>query len=412
MAMSGAEATGGARPRIAYFTNQYPKVSHSFIRREILALERLGAVIDRYAIRGWDDDSLVDPDDIAEKAKTRFTLQNGLVSLLLGALAQMIAAPGPFCRALGLAIAFSRRAMRPWPYHLIYLAHACRLKRWLDETPADHLHIHFGTNSAEVGALLRALGGPPFSFTVHGPDEFDEAKFLHLDKKAAAAEFVVAISSYTRSQLLRHIAPEHWDKVRVVHCGLEAGFFAAEAPALAPQPRFLCIGRLSEQKGHLILLDGFAKLLETAPEAELVLAGDGPLRALIEGRIAALGLGEKVRITGWISADQVREELAAARFLTQPSLQEGLPVVIMEAMAQGRPVITTYIAGIPELVLSGENGWLVPAGDAQTLAAAMQTALDTPAEEVAAMAEAALTRVAARHSIDREAEKLLGHITA
>ena len=161
------------------------------------------------------------------------------------------------------------------------------------------------------------------------------------------------------------------------------------------------------RKGQLLLIDAARRLSERGTEFELVLAGDGEMRGEIESLIARFKLQNVVRITGWIGSDQVREEILAARALVLPSFAEGLPVVIMEAMALRRPVISTYVAGIPELVQPGEHGWLVPAGDAEALASAMQTCLDTPSDAIAKMGDAARARVIERHDVDKEAGKLI-----
>ena len=297
--------------------------------------------------------------------------------------------------------------MRPWPYHLVYLAHACRIKLWLDENPVSHLHAHFGTNPAEVALLIRKLGGPDYSFTIHGMDEADNAPKLGFDRKVGDARFAVAISAFSRSQLMRYVAPENWKKLKIVHCGLEQEAFTnPDSVNVTQEPVLLCIGRLSPEKGHLILLDAFAEVVKSHPKARLVLAGDGELRARIEHKMIELGLSDAVRITGWISSDLVREEIVNCHTLVQPSLIEGLPVVIMEAMAQARPVISTYVGGIPELVQPGRTGWLVPAGEPDALADAMQDALATSKQDREKMGRYGLDRVAARHSINKEVEKL------
>ncbi|MGB7243680.1 MAG: glycosyltransferase [Sulfitobacter sp.] len=390
---------------VAYLVNQYPKVSHTFIRREIMALERQGVTVQRFALRGWDAE-VVDDGDKSELTKTTYTLKDGLGSLLGSALRRTVRHPGAVWRAVKAALAMSKNGLRPWPYHLIYVAHACRIMDHLDKSPVTHMHAHFGTNSAEIAALVELLGGPPYSFTIHGMDEADNAKRLGFDHKVGHAKFVVAISAYTRSQLLRHITPKDWPKIKVVHCGLPARAFADADSDLPKTPVFLCIGRLSGEKGHLILLDAFAATLKQHPKARLVLAGDGDLRGLIEDKIAALGIGDAVRITGWISSDQVRDEILACNVLVQPSFIEGLPVVIMEAMALRRPVISTYVAGIPELVRPGENGWLVPAGDIDDLSGAMIESLATPTRKMRTLGRNASARAQARHSIDTEAGKL------
>lgn len=391
--------------RIAYFVNQYPKVSHSFIRREILALERQGFEVQRIALRGWDD-ALVDAEDLSERDKTRYVLQGGVKELLMPALRVLRATPGRFFSALGLALRMGRRADRGWPYHLIYLAEACRMLPWLQAFGAEHVHAHFGTNSTEVVMLANALGGPAYSFTVHGPEEFDKPQFIHLGEKVRRAAFVAAISSYGRSQLFRWVDHAHWPKVKVVHCGLERAFHDVPAMPLPSAPRLVCVGRLCEQKGQLFLLEAARVLAAKGVAFEIVLAGDGEMRGQIESLIAQHGLQAQVRITGWISSEQVRAEILAARALVLPSFAEGLPVVIMEAMALRRPVLTTYVAGIPELVRQGENGWLFPAGDVEALTAALQDCLAQPVEVLQRMGEAAYQRVLERHDIDTEAAKL------
>ncbi|MEY8829345.1 glycosyltransferase family 4 protein [Sedimentitalea sp. XS_ASV28] len=395
------------RPRVAYLTNNYPKVSHSFIRREILALEAQGVDVLRFALRGWDAD-LVDEQDIAETHRTRHTLKDGVGALALSALKTMIRQPKPFFTALRAALAMSRHGLRPWPFHLVYLAHACRIQAWLqaEPVPVTHLHAHFGTNPAEIALLIHLLGGPGYSFTVHGMDEVDHARALHFARKVAGAEFAVAISAFSRAQLLRELPPEDWPKVKVVHCGLTADFFAADTPPLPDSPVFLCIGRLSPEKAHLILLDAFARVVRTHPRARLVLAGDGELRPRIEARIADLGLTGAVTITGWISSQQVREEIRHCHVLVQPSFIEGLPVVIMEAMAMRRAVISTYVAGIPELVKPGETGWLVPAGDVDSLAAAMDDSITAGPGRLDEMGIAGQRRARDRHSAETEAARL------
>lgn len=391
--------------RVAYLINQYPKVSHTFIRREILAAERLGVSVRRIALRGWDAE-VVDAQDRSEQDRTRYVLKEGFLPLLGAVFRTLVRNPRGFTRALKAAFAMGRRAVRPLPYHLIWLAYACRIREWLALEPVSHVHAHFGTNAAETALLLHLLGGPTYSFTAHGADEADDAARLSLDRKIAGAKFVAAISSYTRSQLLRHIPPGDWPKVRVVHCGLAANSFAGADAGIPEAPRFLCIGRLCGEKGHLILLDAFAQLIEQHPDARLVLAGDGELRPLLEARIRALGLGDQVQITGWIGSAEIRAQILGCRTLVQPSLQEGLPVVIMEAMALRRPVISTYVAGIPELVLPGENGWLVPAGNVEALAEVMAQSVATPAADLRRMGAAAQRRARDRHSIDTEAGKL------
>lgn len=391
--------------KIAYLINQYPKVSHSFIRREILALESQGFVVQRIAIRGWDAE-LADELDVAERQRTQYVLQGGVASLLFAAAQIVCLHPLRFLSALGLALKMGRRADRSWPFHLIYLAEACGITSWLQASGSRHLHAHFGTNSAEVAMLSSVLSGLPYSFTVHGPEEFDKPEFIRLPEKIRRAAFVVAITSFCRSQLFRWSGHTDWHKIKIVHCGLEDEFHTGAPVALPTVPRLVCVGRLCEQKGQLLLVAAVGQLVKRGIAIELVLAGDGEMRAEIEALILQYGVQAQVRITGWISSDQVREEIHAARGLVLPSFAEGLPVVIMEAMALRRPVLTTFVAGIPELVIDGENGWLFPAGDVDALVDALANFLATPVAVLERMGEAGYQRVLERHSINVEAAKL------
>jgi colanic acid/amylovoran biosynthesis glycosyltransferase len=394
--------------RIAYLINRYPKVSHSFIRREIQALERRGINIMRIAIRGWND-QLVDADDAREREHTRYVLQAGALPLMLAFGRLMLRHPLRTLRALALELKMARRSERPLPVHLIYLAEACQIYLWLKQENITHLHAHFGTNSAEVAMLVHMLGGPPWSFTVHGPEEFDKPLTIGLAEKIRRAAFVVAISSYGRSQLYRLVEHFYWPKIKVVHCGLDR-MFLDEAPDQPLSPRRLvCVGRICEQKGQLLLLEAANLLAAEGLDFELVLAGDGEMRPEAEQFIANHKLGSRVRITGWISNDQVRTELLAARALVLPSFAEGLPVVIMEAMALGRPVISTFIAGIPELVEPHKHGWLVPAGDVDALVESMKSCIQTLDSKLQLMGESARELVINVHNVDQEAAKLTQH---
>jgi len=329
------------------------------------------------------------------------------VALLLAALSTALAAPAAWWTALRAAVRMGRRSQRGVLRHLVYLVEASLLLRWMRAAgDVRHLHAHFGTNPAAVAMLVRLLGGPPYSFTVHGPEEFDSPEQLSLAEKIDRASAVVAVSSFGRSQLFRWVEPEQWSKVNVVRCGVDQDFLNRGPQPPADNRRLVCIGRLAPQKGQLLILDAVKALLTEGVQVEVVLAGDGPLRGVIERRIRELGLGEAVRITGWISNEEVRRELVAARALLLPSFAEGLPVVLMEALALGRPAISSFVAGIPELLEHGVSGWLVPAGSAEAMAAAMKAALTTPPEVLERMGRAGAAAVARHHDVAREAERL------
>ena len=273
---------------------------------------------------------------------------------------------------------------------------------------STHVHAHFGTNSAEIVMLANCgFGGPNYSFTVHGPEEFDKPNFLGLTEKIMRSAFVVAISSYGKSQLFRWVHHGYWEKIKVVHCGLEKSFYTFPPKSAPTCSRLVCVGRLCEQKGQLLLIEAAHLLSIKGVHFQLVLAGDGEMRSEVEDMISEYDLKDRVSITGWISSQQVRQEILNSCGLVLPSFAEGLPVVIMEAMALRRPVISTYVAGIPELVIPGVNGWLVPAGSVIELVETIENLLSQSTERLKEMGDAAFARVTERHSIEVEANKLV-----
>jgi len=390
---------------VAYFVNQYPRVSHSFIRREILALEGLGVAIRRYALK-CPVEELVDPADRAEFERTRHVFRQPLWRIAHWSARSLVSQPIACARALLLAVRTGWHSDRGLARHVAYWGEALVVAAWCRRDRIAHIHAHFGTNSATVAMLVNAVEDIPFSFTVHGPDEFDKPEFLALGEKIRRCAFVVGISSFGRSQLLRWADTADWDKVKIVHCGIDEAF---RDRAITPPPdarRLVCVGRLCRAKGQLLLVEAARRLHEDGLAFEIVLAGDGPLRGEIETLIQEFGLEGQVSITGWISSTQVREELDQARALVLPSFAEGLPVVIMEAMAAARPVVTTRITGIPELVVPGETGWLVTAADLDALVGALTEVLSATVEQLTEMGRKGRGRVLSRHDVVTEAQRL------
>ena len=402
-----AEWTSTPAPlRIAYLTNVYPKVSHSFIRREILALERQGFEVLRISIRR-PAEALPDSSDRLEAERT-LVLLDGHVRLAGAFIAQMLARPRAFAAGLMLAISMGLRGASGIARSLAYLAEACRLVRMLESAGIRHMHVHFGTNPAAVARLAHRLSGITYSMTLHGPDEFDAPQALLLSEKIASAAFVVAISNFGRGQLMRWSQITDWPKIKVIRCGLDRQLLDGEkcsGPLSLPGPHDLvCIARLNTQKGLSLLLEAAADVARDH-HFSLRIVGDGELRPHLEAQIAALGLQSRVTLLGWRDAEDVRREILAACALILPSFAEGLPIVLMEALALGRPVVATCVAGIPELV-DEQCGWLVPAGSRPALAAALREVLDTHPGRLACMGEIGRERVLRNHDADRNAAQL------
>ena len=390
--------------KVAYLVNQYPLLSHTFIRREIQALEALGVDVERISVRATG--SQVEPADEAEAKRTWVILQVGWFGLLAAVGTLFVRSPLAFLRTCRMAMRLGSRAGDRFLRHGAYFIEACVLANRLRRSGSHHLHAHFGTNPATVALLTRMLGGPPYSFTVHGPEEFDHPFELGLPEKIGAAVFVVGVSSYGRSQLYRWTTKDQWHKIHVVHCGLGDSFFESPPTPVPDNCRLVCVGRLSEQKGQLLLLQAVHAVVSAGVRCQLILVGSGPLLAFLQAEIKLLHLEDSVSLIGAQGEERVRYEILQARAFVLPSFAEGLPVELMEALALCRPVISTYVAGIPELVEPGTCGWLIPAGSVDRLADAIRQVLQAPVEKLSAMGTEGAKRVRECHHVATEAGKL------
>jgi colanic acid/amylovoran biosynthesis glycosyltransferase len=393
---------------IAYLTSVYARAGDTFIRREIEQLRRLGHVVYTFSIRRAGTDEVVSDDVRREQAQTEYLLEAGIGTLALAALKMAITRPGLFLEAVQVV----RRSVplgiaQRWIRRVAYLLEASYLAGRLEVRGVHHLHNHIGENSALVAMLASILSGIPYSLTIHGPSEFDRPTLLALDEKIRRAKFVAAISEFTRSQLYRWVDYHDWSKIHVVHVGVSPLYLERGPVPVPARPRLINIGRIVEQKGQMILIQAAALLQERGYDFELVIVGDGPMRAEIQKQVDQFGLRTRVRFTGYLSDQHVLEELVAARALVLPSFAEGLPGVFFESLALGRPVITTYIAAHPELIEPGVNGWLVPAGAVELLADVMAQALTADPAELERMGRAGAVRIAERHNSLTQVGKLL-----
>lgn len=384
------------RPRLAYLTGEYPRASDTFIQREVAALRTLGHAVLTCSIRTTGAEHLVGPEQRAEHAGTFKVLDACKSPLrLLRAHARWIARPGRYMRALRLAWQTAPKGIKGRLYNLIYFAEAGVLADELARQGVQHLHNHIAKASCTVAMLASELSGIPYSFTIHGPDIFFEPHHWRIDEKAARARFVACISDFCRSQLMSFADQAHWGRFHVIHCGVDPQRYTASRHA---GQELLFVGRLAAVKGVPVLLDA----LRSLPEGwHMTIIGDGPDRAALEAQAAGL----PVEFVGYKSQAEVAQALSRTDLFVLPSFAEGVPVVLMEAMASGVPVVTTRIAGVPELVGDGVHGALVPPGDADALRAAIAQALSDP-DARRAMGKAARARVAADFNITTEAARL------
>lgn len=391
---------------IAYVASEYPKMSHTFILREVRALRARGIEIETCTIRRVPEHELVGPEEQDEARRTFPVLATAKRPLrLIGSHLEAFArSPGRWVSALRLAW----RTRSPGPkaalWQLFYFLEAGVLAQHLRQMGVTHLHAHFANSGCSVAMLTSEMSGLPFSFTLHGPNIFFEPMRWRLDEKIAQARFVACITHFCRSQAMLFSDQSHWDRLRIVHCGIETGRY--DGPERASFGKnVLFVGRLDAVKGATLLLRAFATLRARHPEARLTMVGDGAIRGALEAEALALGIGAATTFTGYLSQGAVAAQLAEADMLALPSFAEGLPVVLMEALASGIPVVASQIAGIPELVRNGETGFVVPAGDVETLTARLDQLMSDP-ELCRRMGAAGRALVRAEHDITREAEWL------
>ncbi|UHC16143.1 glycosyltransferase family 4 protein [Methylobacterium currus] len=394
---------------IAYLVNTAPVTSSTFIRREMAALEAQGVTVRRFALRRWHQ-PLVDPDDVADQARTHYILSGNLPGLALAALRQAVTGPSAFVRGAWLAAQLARSAGGA-VRHAAYFLEAVYFLRCQRREGIAHTHVHFSSNAAAVALIARTMGGPSYSFTAHGPDEFLTAAEDGLALKLSGAAFAVAISDFCRGQLLRFGGPRYRDRIAVARCGLDLkDFVPSERPA-GESRTLVCVGRLCPQKGQVYLPAAVAALRATEAPFRLVMIGDGESRLAIEAEIARHGVGDLIDLRGWRSSAEVRTAIAESRALVLPSFAEGLPIVLLEALALERPVVTTTVAGIPELV-DERCGRIVPPGDAAALTSALRDILRADDAALAAMGRVGRARVARHHDLTALATTLRGLFAA
>ena len=346
-------SSGRKLTRVAYLTGEYPKVSHTFILREVEALRSHGLDVHTCSIREPGAENLTGPEEHSARETTYYVLSaaKNPVRLLTAHIGALAASTGRYFEALGLALRTSPPGLKALIYQIFYFLEAGVIAAYLKRNGVQHLHNHFANSSCSVAMLTSVISGIPYSFTMHGPAVFFEAEKWRLDEKIARASFVSCISHFCRSQGMIFSAPEHWHKMHIVHCGVTPDRYGkgeTEAAQSADRPaQLIFVGRLAAVKGVPVLLDALHRLKQKDANVSVVLVGDGSERKAIEARIQELGIGDAVEITGYQSQGAVADYLSKSDIFVLPSFAEGVPVVLMEAMATGLPVVTTRIAGHP-----------------------------------------------------------------
>ncbi len=376
------DSTASPAP-VAYLVSQYPLISHTFIEREIEGLRALGVPVHTFSIR---QPGALLSDAMRAEAERTTVLQDSFPGIAKTALHELVVHPGQTLASAARALGTGEARAKSRVWQLFYAAEAMRLLDELNTLGVRHIHAHFANNGADVAraAIAHARrvdpdGGWRWSFTMHGPTEFEAVERFDLAAKVADADAVACISDFTRSQLMRLSAPADWPKLDVVHMSVDTDRFVPPAAGRSEGPlRILDVGRLVPEKGAPVLLDAVDLLTQRGIDVELRLVGGGDLAAELTRIIAERGLDDRVTLVGSVGQDDIVEQYHWADVFCLPSFQEGLPVVLMEAMATELPVVTSTINGIPELVKDGSNGFLLPPGRADLLAEALASLASDP----------------------------------
>ena len=322
------------------------------------------------------------PIEAAEANQTYYVKPSGSIAVGFEVLTIALLNPAVTFRGVRATLRLGGWDLKSRAFAFFYLAEALLVGRWMRNRSLPHLHVHFGGPVATVGMLAAKAWQIPWSLTLHGPDEFFDQEAFYLREKIESASFVVCISDFCRSQVLRIVPDLSDDRLEVVRLGVDYSALQSLIPSSVPnstaQPlRLVCTGRMVAAKGHRILLEALALLAAGGVRFSCALIGDGPERHSLESLCRHLNIAEDVQFLGAMAHQPTLSEVARSEVFVLASFAEGLPVALMEAMALGIPCISTTIAAIPELIRDQENGLLVPAANV----GALQVALDRLAND-------------------------------
>jgi len=392
--------------KLGYLVSQYPALSHTFVLREVRALRSCGIEVCVVSVRRCDRSTAKLSADEAEEAMQTFSVMGaGYLHALVANLRVLCKHPLGYVRGLLYAWVLSRGAPQPMLMHTFYFLEAVIAGDYFERQRVTDIHTHF---SSTVLLILSWIFPVRYSLTAHGSGEFVDVVGFHLAEKVAGATFVATIAQYGMSQVLNASNPAHWHKVVVLPLGVDVDVFR---PTNAPRRghgepfRLLSVGRLSAAKGYPILVEAVALLRERGCNVRLTLVGEGPLRAVLEEQIALCGLGELIHLAGACNHEHIVNFYDSSDAFVLSSFLEGIPVVLMEAMAMELPCVATWITGIPEIIEKDVEGLLVPPASAAAIADAVVRLMEDP-ETARRLGIAARRKVVAKYHLGRNVERL------
>ena len=362
--------------RIACLIAQHPAINHALILREV---RKLRERCDVYTASIRAPDRPVDklsPEEADEAQRTFYVKPAGVAAALSALFAAFVQSPVRFTTALAFALRLAGLRLKQVLLNIAYFAQAAMVGRWMRRHALTHLHCHY---SSTVALLVHRIYGFDISISFHGPDEFLDPAGFWIREKVAACTFVRAISLYARSQLMASSDVADWSKIETVYMGVDPEAFGPRPFERNPSPfDIIIVGRLAPVKAQPILIAAVDLLVRGGADVLLHVVGGGPNRAWLERDVAERGLGKHVTFHGFLPQEKLDELYRRAHIFALPSFAEGLPGVLMEAMAMEIPCVATWITGIPELIRNGIDGLLVPPSNPEALAAAIRELLNDP----------------------------------
>jgi colanic acid/amylovoran biosynthesis glycosyltransferase len=392
--------------KLGYLVSQYPALSHTFILREVLALRRHGVEVCVVSVHTCDRPMQALSAEEADEARRAFSVVGaGFVHAVLANIRVLCRHPIGYLRGLLYAWTLSRGTPRLLVMYSFYFLEAVVAGDYFERRGLTDIHTHF---SSTVLLILARIFRVRYSLTAHGSGEFIDVIGFHLAEKVAGAVFVATVGQYGMSQVMNASDPAHWHKVVALPLGVDVeAFRPRKAPRRGPDEpfRLLSVGRLSAPKGYPILIEALVLLRGRGRNVTLTLVGEGPERATLEKMIALHDLGGCVRLAGACNHDRLADYYGSSDAFVLSSFLEGVPVVLMEAMAMELPCVATWITGIPEIIDRDVEGLLVPPASASAIADAVERLMDDP-EGARRLGAAARRKVLHKYHLGRNVERL------
>jgi colanic acid/amylovoran biosynthesis glycosyltransferase len=392
--------------KLGYLISQYPALSHTFVLREVLTLRRHGVDVRVVSVRRCDRPMAeLSAEEADEQQRTFSVMGAGWMHALIANFRVLGRHPLRYFAGLMYTWRLTRGTPRLLAMYTLYFLEAVVAGDYFERARITDIHTHF---SSTVLLILARIFRVRYSLTAHGSGEFVDVVGFHLAEKVAGATFVATISQYGMSQVMNASDPIHWHKVVALPLGVDIEAFQRGTPAQrdSNEPfRLVTVGRLSTPKGYPVLIEAMRLLIARGRNVTLTFVGEGPERAVLEKLIAQHGLHDRIWLVGACNHDRVADYYRSSDAFVMSSFLEGVPVVLMEAMALELPCVATWITGIPEIIAAEQEGLLVPPASAAAIADAVERLMEDP-QAARRLGIAARRKIIASYNLERNVERL------